>query len=1152
MAKLYNQNTQQFEFISDDNAHEKLADTASPYALDNEDQHFIENEDGEIEELDAAGAMNAVENRPGTRYMSLDGKLLRDDQAKYETAPQIAKTIGEGMARSVTLGMSDPILAKIYKETGFDDPREIKRRQEENILLSTGAELGTDVATLVPAFFKKGGAKVGSLIAKEGADLAEKEALERLEKEAIKDGLEKPVTELIEEESKAIISKQGLFAGAKLGTKKILSQAPNYIPNKVVSIGQTGGEYVSKAHGLLGEKIGKLISKDSVGTLASLAITGGLMTGIRSASDKIESVVSNNPDFTAESFMSDVQDVGHDMLKGASIGLIIGSMPAALMISGKGAVNASSSVYKKGKNIISDFSDWVLSKGSKESLVVENIIKDLDVIPKQLGPFGNPSIRLRINEEGNFSTIVDKKYVTLDYPKAESRILDLDNPEQAGKQLEEVLQVRDFAMFFNPKKASNSGKTLDTEIQNTLRLADSWPSMKKLAILTESNDRTLRAIPYVYEQADKVMVKLRAGDRSKKTLDKLEGIKKALANLSRYPKAKAFIFNPKKSYDKTLISTIFPAYKKNDFIFIHSPEKMADVIHAERTDVVKGIDSKYLEDFPSWVRSFIKWAGGNQSFFDRVKGEKLTDAANFIRTHSIKDKFFPSITKLSEESDKLKTIGILKMDDGLTALENKLMESGKQFNPEYFHAQIEKMKSPFEFYDSFGSAGKAKPWAQEAYDSLTKIQNMFEGYDVPNDHIQNSLFKIDPATSINSLNAKELRKIKTAIDQYINYTSSTTANNTMVDGVLKNARWLVDNAIMQEGAKIGNTAKAINLYTQGKKDYGLASDVLYLTGIATKRAMANNDLSIQAGLHSSYQGLAGAKMGEAIGSAISTHAPSGAAGAIISGLSGVGAMTGAGLGIGASLVAKEYGHFFKGHIQYKLAQKNINTAVNIDKAVNSVMVRGARLPLKIASMYASGRDPKEEYERDLKNITELSSNMETTKKKIRIENQELFDNAPEIGEAILAQSAAAINFLAQKLPQNPDPQSGYEWSPSTYEMAKYERYKLAATNVQSILDHFAQSYLSSEEIEVLRYIYPQIYSLLKNQVINNWGKVKMTPEKSSFFKQVFGIGSAQDSMIYNSDPNRAPNSLDQNKPLRKSYNEFSGQQQTKSEIIGTK
>lgn len=96
-------------------------------------------------------------------------------------------------------------------------------------------------------------------------------------------------------------------------------------------------------------------------------------------------------------------------------------------------------------------------------------------------------------------------------------------------------------------------------------------------------------------------------------------------------------------------------------------------------------------------------------------------------------------------------------------------------------------------------------------------------------------------------------------------------------------------------------------------------------------------------------------------------------------------------------------------------------------------------------------------------------------------------DAPNTSTALAGKAAAAVQFLASKAPRPSgvtlQPQLDNErWMPSRAEAAKFSRYWAAVMDPLSIIDELEAGVLSSEAVEALRAVYPELLELIATEI----------------------------------------------------------------------
>lgn len=98
-------------------------------------------------------------------------------------------------------------------------------------------------------------------------------------------------------------------------------------------------------------------------------------------------------------------------------------------------------------------------------------------------------------------------------------------------------------------------------------------------------------------------------------------------------------------------------------------------------------------------------------------------------------------------------------------------------------------------------------------------------------------------------------------------------------------------------------------------------------------------------------------------------------------------------------------------------------------------------------------------------------------------------SAPETASAMGERLVGAIQFLAQKIPKDTSvinfPGMHREYTPSSLELAKFERYLQIIEQPSSILDDLQNGTLTREHVEALAAVYPDMYNRIRGEVLQN-------------------------------------------------------------------
>lgn len=116
--------------------------------------------------------------------------------------------------------------------------------------------------------------------------------------------------------------------------------------------------------------------------------------------------------------------------------------------------------------------------------------------------------------------------------------------------------------------------------------------------------------------------------------------------------------------------------------------------------------------------------------------------------------------------------------------------------------------------------------------------------------------------------------------------------------------------------------------------------------------------------------------------------------------------------------------------------------------------------------------------------------------------------APNITAAMHAQFAKTVDFLSDKVPQDPLAHQSLSaantgWKPSDMELAKFERFHQAAINPEQALNNIAHGKATSEEFQTLETLYPTYFKRLQEGLVN----AIMDPKSNLTFSQKQKIGA---------------------------------------------
>ena len=171
-------------------------------------------------------------------------------------------------------------------------------------------------------------------------------------------------------------------------------------------------------------------------------------------------------------------------------------------------------------------------------------------------------------------------------------------------------------------------------------------------------------------------------------------------------------------------------------------------------------------------------------------------------------------------------------------------------------------------------------------------------------------------------------------------------------------------------------------------------------------------------------------------------------------------------------------------------------AQRVDRAVEtgaSTLVRGGvkagkvvrgEVAAGLAHSFGAGKVAAERtYQRRVEQIQKFShpGNLQEALAKGQ---GDLAEHAPDTSLAMGTITARGISFLASKIPQHPPAGPlAAKWKPTTTEMATFGRYYEAVQSPLSILKQASAGTLTSEGVEAVREVYPQLFAKIQRALL---------------------------------------------------------------------
>jgi len=166
-----------------------------------------------------------------------------------------------------------------------------------------------------------------------------------------------------------------------------------------------------------------------------------------------------------------------------------------------------------------------------------------------------------------------------------------------------------------------------------------------------------------------------------------------------------------------------------------------------------------------------------------------------------------------------------------------------------------------------------------------------------------------------------------------------------------------------------------------------------------------------------------------------------------------------------------------------------HTAESIEKGINTALKISNKVidPLKgLIFQKLNPTEQRKRYDKVTTQLNELQNNPEMFAEKLDHATKDLYSVAPNVTQSLSTSMAMATGFLASKIPVQPDPAPlSPKYEPSQAEIATFDRYLETVENPLSILGEIQNNTLTSESIETLKTVYPQLYTQISESIFTN-------------------------------------------------------------------
>lgn len=160
-------------------------------------------------------------------------------------------------------------------------------------------------------------------------------------------------------------------------------------------------------------------------------------------------------------------------------------------------------------------------------------------------------------------------------------------------------------------------------------------------------------------------------------------------------------------------------------------------------------------------------------------------------------------------------------------------------------------------------------------------------------------------------------------------------------------------------------------------------------------------------------------------------------------------------------------------------------ANSVDKSADAIFSASKALPGPAAAALTPDK-----FDAESKKLTDLATNPQAFLDKLDASTKDFHDIAPTITGSLHTASVRATEFLQSKLPnQEPPTPFSTPRKPSSSEIARFNRYYQVVQNPMVVMDQIKKGTLTSESVETIKTVYPQIYNQMTTALMN-----KITPE----------------------------------------------------------
>ena len=193
----------------------------------------------------------------------------------------------------------------------------------------------------------------------------------------------------------------------------------------------------------------------------------------------------------------------------------------------------------------------------------------------------------------------------------------------------------------------------------------------------------------------------------------------------------------------------------------------------------------------------------------------------------------------------------------------------------------------------------------------------------------------------------------------------------------------------------------------------------------------------------------------------------------------------------------------------KIERLQQSTASLINRGVNTLLEKGDAVKGLIAQKAIPKEEQMKKFEKMQEHLQDMTQNPTKLMDALEANTAMLHQIAPNINTNLNVAAARATQFLASKLPtQNASSMLTPAYKPSGSEMARFNRYVQTVENPLHVLEQMRKGNLTSETLETLQTVYPQLLKQMQNDITQKLDKKTMAkmPYQSKLMISAF-LGS---------------------------------------------